>query len=233
MYLKRKNYFGMEIKTRILNNKLLIFDMDGTIIDTDVCLIKTWEELFRLYKKDGSKFNPEKIKEYSGPPLDYAISDAFPEMDRTFIHKEYRARTKKYYDTDLKIFDNAYEVIKNFYDLGYTLAILTAKNEEMTKRCLKEFNLLDCFSEFVTVTSGLQPKPSREGIDYLLNKLNIKRENAIMIGDTNYDALAARNAKIKSILLTMRERNGIDRNNVDYFAKDYLELKKIVEEIND
>ena len=211
--------------------KLLIFDVDGTLCDTDMILTKTWEELFKLYKKPYVPFNPEKIKTYSGPPLEFSIHDAFPEMDEKFIHDEYRARTKKYYDTDLTLFDNVKEVLEYFFNKGYIICTLTAKNLEMTTYSFKKLGIDKYFKEYVTRTNGFKPKPSKEGIEYLLNKYHIDRQDAIMIGDTNADLECAINASIDSVLMTMRERNGINPEFIKYSCNSYKELKELIDKL--
>ena len=211
--------------------KLLIFDVDGTLCDTDTILIKTWEELFKVYKKDGSKFNSDKIKIYSGPPLEFSIHDAFPEMDSKFIHDEYRKRTKKYYDTDLTLFNNTKEVLEYLYDKGYILVTLTAKNFEMTSYSFKKLGIDKYFKEYVTRSNGFKSKPDPEGINYLLNKFNIKKEEALMIGDTNIDLLCAKNALIDSCLLSIKERYGIEEKNIKYKCNNYIELKELIDKL--
>ena len=211
--------------------KLLIFDVDGTLCDTDIILYKTWEELFKLYKKPYVPFDIEKIKTYSGPPLEFAINDAFPEMDQKFIHDEYRARTKKYYDTDLTLFDDVKEVLEYFYNNGYIICTLTAKNLEMTSYSFKKLGIDKYFKEYVTRTNGFKPKPSSEGIEYLLKKYNISIQDAIMIGDTNADLECAKNAHIDSVLMKMRERNGIKKENIQYECNNYKELKDLIDRL--
>ncbi len=212
--------------------KLLIFDMDGTIIDSDDVLIKTWEELFKLYKNN-EVFNPDKIAEYSGPPLSYAINDAFKDFDdKEFIRQEYRARTKKYYDTDLHNFPNCKEVILKLFEDGIKLCILTAKNLEMTKYCLDKIGILECFDDLITCDSSFPSKPDPAAINYLLEKYNFKNNEAIMVGDTYYDALAAKNAHIDSIIFTMRKRVRLNEVNITFKAKDYLEFYDYIESRN-
>ncbi len=212
--------------------KLLIFDMDGTIIDSDLILIKTWEELFSLYK-NGEIFNKEKIAEYSGPPLSYAINDAFKDYeDKEFIKREYRKRTKKYYDTDLSIFPFSKKVIKKLYEEGIILCVLTAKTLEMTEYCLKKFHLRKYFKDLITCDSSFPPKPSPEAINYLKEKYNLKNDEMMMVGDTFYDALASKNASILGTIFLMRKRINIE--NIDYCfkASSYLEFYEYIKKIN-
>ncbi len=211
--------------------KLLIFDVDGTLCDTDIILYKTWDELFKLYKRPYVEFDIEKIKLYSGPPLEFAISDAFPELDSKFIHDEYRRRTKKYYDTDLKLFENVKEVLEYFYNKGYIITTLTAKNLEMTSYSFKKLGIDKYFKEYVTRSNGFKAKPDKEGIEYLLNKYHIDKKDAIMIGDTNADIECAKNASIDSCLMTMQDRVGIKKENILYECKNFIELKELIDKL--
>ncbi len=70
--------------------KLLIFDMDGTLIDTDEVLFQTWKELFLLYKPKDYVIDREFVRGFSGPPVEESIARAFPEKDPKFILNEYR-----------------------------------------------------------------------------------------------------------------------------------------------
>lgn len=206
--------------------------MDGTVIDTDDILIATWNELFSLYKKD-ERFDPKKIEEYSGPTLSYAVNDAFKDYeDKDFIYKEYRARTKKYYDPLLKAFPDSVEVIKYFYENNIKLCVLTAKTLEMTKYCLAKVGLDKYFNELITCDSSFKAKPSPEGILYLKDKYNLNSNEIMMVGDTTYDANAGLAANVITTILTMRKRKDIDKINVDYKLNSYKKLKEIVDKLN-
>ncbi len=215
--------------------KLMIFDMDGTIIDSDQVLINTWKELFSLYKH-GESFDPNKIAEYSGPPLSYAINDAFKDYeDKEFIRKEYRSRTKKYYDTDLSLFKHARKALKFFHDNNIKLCVLTAKNSEMTAYCLKKFCLFSYFDELITCDSNFEPKPCPDAIIYLKEKYKLNKDEIMMVGDTYYDALAGINADVQTALMTMRYRVNLDSilDKVTLKAKSYDDLVNFIKLTND
>lgn len=203
--------------------KVLIFDMDGTIIDSDQIIINSWIEMIHCFKESDYKIDIERLRSYSGPPVEYAINDLFPEKDYDFILKEYRKRTKKYY-ADLKLFDNAFEIINKLYLDGYKLAIVTSKNKEMCLKSLKKFNLDKLFSFIITCESVKNPKPNPEGMLKVLDYFKINCNEAISIGDSEYDYLAARGANIPSILLTMCKRVYKNKINPLSYINNYLDL---------
>lgn len=212
--------------------KLLVFDMDGTIIDSDEVLYKTWCELYLNFKKNGEIFDKNLIKDFSGPPLSYAISRAFPESDPEFIRKEYRARTKKYYDTDLKIFPDVIEVLNKLKKENIKLAIFTSKTYEMTKYCLEKFDLFTLFSDFCCCDNGFKVKPDKEALVYLKNKYNLKNEEIKMVGDTYYDYLAASSADLETIILTQVKRNELEKIENPIFIENYKKLYEYIEKVN-
>ena len=104
--------------------KLLIFDADGTLFDTDEIIFKTWKELFSLYKPKDTFIDREFTRSFSGPPLSESIKKVFSEYPLDFMIKEYTDRTKKYYASDLKVFDHVVEVLQKLKEKGYILTNL-------------------------------------------------------------------------------------------------------------
>lgn len=211
--------------------KLLIFDMDGTLIDTDEVLYKTWKELFELYKPKDYTIDREFIRSFSGPPIESSIARAFPEKDPDFILSEYRKRTAKYYDTDLKFFYNEKDVLNKLYKDGYILTIATSKNRPMTEKSLQIFGVFDLFSDMVTSSEDVAHKPNPDSLLLLMKKFNIKKEETLMIGDTSFDALAARNAGVKSVLLKLCPRTYEKDKMPDFFVSSYNELYDLIKRI--
>ena len=211
--------------------KLLIFDMDGTLIDTDKVLFETRKELFLLYKPKDFAIDEEVVRTYSGPPIQESIANAFPEKDPNFILKEYRARTEKYYDYYLKLYPGEKEILKKLHSEGYILTIATQKNKKMALKSLEMKGICDYFSLILTSNDGFKTKPSPDMINYILANFNCKPEEAIMIGDTAYDYLAAKNANVKSILFKGSKRTYSEEVNPEGIFETYDEIYRFLKQL--
>ena len=212
--------------------KLLIFDMDGTLIDTDEVLYETWKELFKLYKPKDYKIDREFVRGFSGPPVMDSIKLAFPEKDPDFILKEYRTRTAKYYDMDyLKLFPNELPVLRKLHEEGYLFAIATSKNREMALKTLEKYDSENMFSLILTSSDHFKTKPDPEMLNYIIDKLNVSKDETIMIGDTKFDYLAAENAKIKCILFKGAPRHYDSETKPYKIVDSYEELYKVIKNL--
>jgi len=115
----------------------------------------------------------------------YGISDTF---------RENYDRYKK--EANIKLvqpFANVKDVCKaiclaNKYNYLYTHRGISSSIEY-----LKEYDMYGCFSDFITRDNSFKRKPDPEALLYLINKFDIKKNEAIMIGDRDIDILAAKN----------------------------------------
>ena len=91
--------------------KLYLFDLDGTLIDSDQMLIATFRELYAKYRPG---FNPDDsyIRLFSGPQISETLSKEFPNEKLDVMLNEYRSRSQKYYDQYVRLFPGAFELIK-------------------------------------------------------------------------------------------------------------------------
>ena len=80
------------------------------------------------------------------------------------------------------------------------------------------------FTEIVTALSGFPRKPSPEGIQYLIQKYTLKKENCFYIGDRCLDMEAARNAGIRSILYLPPSSPVESTGWETYIVRDLLEI---------
>jgi len=210
--------------------KVLVFDLDGTLIDTDNVLIENWHEIFKTFKPKDYKIDDEIIRTFSGPPLKDTIRRFFPEYDVNFIYDEFDKRVTKYYDSKLVFFDNYLEVLKKFKEDGYKLAISTSKNRKMTIYCVDLMKCNDIFDYIVTASDLTKFKPDPEGLNKIKDYFNCSSDEMINIGDTEFDYYCGQNASVKTIMMTMEKRSFKNKLFPLAFINSYNELYKEIKE---
>lgn len=206
--------------------KVLVFDLDGTLIDTDNVLIANWQEIFKTFKPKDYQIDVETIRTFSGPPLKETIKKYLPEYDTDFIYSEFDKRVKKYYDTKLVFFDDYLEVLNNLKKAGYKLAILTSKNRLMTEYCVHLMKADHLFDYIVTSTDLTKFKPDPQGLELIMHHFNCLNSEMINIGDTEYDYYCGQNANVKTIMMTMENRKFKSKIFPLAFINSYNDLYK-------
>lgn len=207
--------------------KLVVFDVDGTLVDTDEVILATWKELIRLYKPSDYFLDDDVIRTFSGPPLRDSIKRVFPEMDQEFIFEEYNRITPGLYKSNIKKFPDVVNVLNDLKKDGYQLAVLTNKDSRMTRYTLELAGIdINLFSAVVTADDVKTLKPNPEGLLSILNKLNIKKEEAISVGDTEFDYYCGKNANVETIMMTMKKRPYESKIFPLAFCSNYNDLYK-------
>lgn len=210
--------------------KYLVFDMDGTLIDTDNIIINIWTELLKKYYGKDYKIDIELIKTFSGPPINETFNKMFPNLNHDEIKRVYNDISIKYYDKFLEGFPNFKDILNKFYKEGYKLSIFTNKNKERSIYCLKKLNIFHLFDILVCAEDVKFNKPNPEGLYKIKEFYQCNLDEMIYIGDTLYDYKVAKNADIDVILMTMKKRVLSDNIKpycfVDSYDQLYKEVKK-------
>lgn len=206
--------------------KAIVFDMDGTLIDSDEVVISTWEELVKAYKDKDHQYEREYFRRFSGPSLDSSIDFMFPEYDHDFIKTQYGLRTSKYYEMYCKLFDGAKEVLTALKNDGYKLAILTTKKREKTLYCLKKYGVYDLFSLVVAAEDVVKQKPDSEGLIKIKDYFKLNSDEVLYVGDNDIDYLTASGCNVDCILMTMCKRAYKVKVNPICYINNYEDLYK-------
>lgn len=210
---------------------LVIFDLDGTLVDTYPVIRKTLVELFDLHLPD-LKYNEDFLMSFFGPPLKESFYGLTNDENKTkFLVDEYRRINAKYYEYELALFPkviDSLEVLKK----NHKLAILSNRIFNLVEVALKATKIDKYFDLVLGVDNISKPKPSPDGLFQILKYFNTNK--AVYIGDALTDVLAAKSAGVIAIGATwaLTKRNEFEEIDTDYIVDDYDELLKILEEIN-
>ena len=212
------------------NFKAVLFDFDGTIMDTNDIIIQSWQHTFRTI--EGKERPIEEITPSFGEPLFVTMEKFFPGMNTEAMVQTYRDYQRKVYTEQIHMFPGIPEVIKALKDKGYLVAIVTSRLWNSTKQGLYKFDIAHMFDAVVSAEDTDVHKPDPAPCNICLEKLGVKPEEAIFVGDSRFDVLCAKNAGVQSVLVgwsvcvTDEQKDGIYKP--DYFIDKPEELLDIV-----
>lgn len=181
--------------------KLVIFDLDGTLIDSIEGWIKAFQQSFERF---GIKVGRKKLTELFGKS-DVDIVKALvknPEKRERVLKYLYQLKKGDELLKEFKLHRNAKRVLKKLKEKGYTIALATGNRKDFCSKVLEHFGLTDFFDIIVTVDDVRKGKPEPEMLIKCLNQAKVGKDEAIYICDSLPDVLASRKAGIKCFLVS-------------------------------
>jgi|LGOV01.1.fsa_nt_gb pyrophosphatase PpaX len=178
--------------------KGIIFDFDGTIVDTNELIIKC----LLLTAKNIS--NIELSKKDLEIIYGRTLNEQMKIIDKTKSIELANYYKKMYFelmDNETFLFKGIKELIINLYNMDIKLAILTNKTTKGVNHGLEMFELEDYFDEIISMDDVSLGKPNNEGLTKLLSKLNLKNDEVIIVGDSEHDIEVGINNDIISIMV--------------------------------
>ena len=106
---------------------------------------------------------------------------------------------------------------------GYKTALVTSRLYNTTMQGLEKYAIKQYFDVIITANDTTKHKPDPEPVNITLEKLGSKPENTIMLGDTLFDLLCAKNAGVKSVLVSWSlVLGGKTKEDLGDAAPDYI-----------
>lgn len=191
----------MKPSTPIKKYKLVIFDWDGTIMDSI-------SKIVNCIRKSALTLNIEPpsdtaSKNIIGLSLEKAMAALF--VDHSEHHEALIAGYKQHYALDTTVtpvFKNVAQLLTALKNQGVILAVATGKSRAGLERLLDESQLRHFFSATRT-SDDAKSKPAPDMLYQLLEELGISVDEALMIGDTQIDMAMAKAAGMDRIGVTM------------------------------
>jgi phosphoglycolate phosphatase len=172
----------------------VLFDLDGTLIDSAPGIIDSLEETFRHF---GWAIPPRsELMHYIGPPLIDSFRNrlGLDEADAWETLRVYRQEHRRDGAFDSEVFPGIVEILEQLQLAGVPLAVATSKPESQAVRVLEHLKL----AEFFTVICGATEDESRSTKSDIVAQALIGLRNAghptshaVMIGDRVYDVEGA------------------------------------------
>ena len=210
------------------NYDLVLFDMDGTIANTDAMIVETFHRLYKVYKPTVIR-SDEELLYFSGPPIKETLLKEFPDYDLEEIFPAYRDISRGTYEDFIKEFPKVRESIISYIKKGIKVGVITNKNSSNAELTLKIIHLDDVIDYCLGSDDVPATKPNPVSVGIAMEHFNISDKSRILyVGDNTIDFTFANNANIDCALLTWGPRKFAPSTNPKYWVKDYDELSKVI-----
>jgi len=172
--------------------KYLIFDIDGTILDTEKAVIGSLQKLLRI--ETGIDYPEDELSFVLGIPGSVALKQ-LNIADTEKACQKWNEYLKEFYD-HIQVFPDLEKIIKDLYELKITTGIVTSKTKQELIDDFIPFGLHEYFDYIVCADDTNKHKPDPEPILKCLELAKASPAETIYIGDTSYDMQSAYNANV-------------------------------------
>ena len=206
---------------------LYILDFDGTIADTAAGIVRTMQATF--CECGYQEPHPEAIRATIGLPLSRAIAllAHLPEGEALVIATAtYRRLFESIGTVGVTLFPGVRETLENLHRAGHTLAIATGRGHVSAENFCRDMGILPLLSDIVADEDVVNKKPHAEPVLVLLNRHGAKREDALVVGDTDYDIIMGKAAGVQTCGVTYgnHSRERLSVAGADFIIDDFREL---------
>lgn len=207
--------------------KNLIFDFDGTIVDSKECSIVATQKSFK--EKGLEEPTVNLIEYYMGIPIEKSFSlmssvDLDDHQLEALI-KTFRQNYKEVESSYLKLYKHMTEQLQSL-SKDKQLFVVSSKKTDVLIRNLEILDIDHLFTEVIGSDKVNHYKPSPDGINYILNKYQLENEETIYIGDAIFDMQMANSAKVASCAVTWGTHSieELKSENPTYIIHEVTEL---------
>lgn len=216
-----------------MQNRLFIFDLDGTLLNTIGDLATACDHMLALRNLPTHTY--EEYCSFVGNGIMRLVERALPEELRT---PDYVAAARRdfvdfyieHIDHKTVPYEGMVELLCDLQRDGAHLAVASNKFQAGTEKLIRKFFPTIDFIEICGNREGVPLKPDTALVDLILGKAGIERQNCYMIGDSGVDMQTARNASIHGVGVSwgFRSREELEMHEPHAIADTVEELREIL-----
>lgn len=183
--------------------KAVIFDLDGTLLDTLADLTDSVNEALKVHSLPLR--TSDEIKRFVGNGARNLIACVVPGGESNPVFELTLSIYKQYYEfhckDNTKPYDGTLQMLKELKQRGMKIAVVSNKPDEAVKILCKEY-----FGEYVDVaigaTENMARKPAPDALLKAMDELGVTKEEVMYIGDSDVDIATSKNAGVRFVAVT-------------------------------
>lgn len=188
-----------EIINRVKNSTCILFDLDGTLIDSIPLIRSSFRHSSRQVL--GKCLPDEVLMANVGRPLEIQMEIISKEKARE-LAEVYRKHNRAHHDELIKPYPGAKVLLNKLKERGKKIGVVTSKSNLLAKRGLEICSLIEFIDCLIAADDIEEPKPSAQPVKRCIEKLSGSKEKAIFIGDSPYDIISGKKAGIPTIAVS-------------------------------
>lgn len=214
-----------------MNYNTIIFDLDGTLLDTLDDLHDSLNDILILYGYEPRSI--DEVRQFIGNGVRTLIRRAVPESCADekveVVLQQFKIHYKNNMQNKTKPFDGIMELLRTLNKMNYSIAIVSNKYDLAVKELAKTY-FGDLISLAIGETNQLDRKPAPDCVFEVIKKTGTNIDRTILIGDSETDILTAKNAGIPCVGVTWgyRSRKTLEEEGADYIIDTPMELMKFI-----
>lgn len=181
--------------------KAILFDLDGTLLDTSKGVIES--AIFAAKQLGYEELPHSTMMTFIGPPIQDSFKQYYHSDDETAQKAAniFRSYYLENATTDANVYPGVYELMKELNKRKVKIAVATYKREDIALKILKNFKL-DLYCDVIHGADNFNKLTKTDIINICLNEIDIDRKEIAFVGDTEHDAVGALKAGVSFIGVT-------------------------------
>lgn len=206
--------------------KLIIFDLDGTLVDSSVDLTHALNYAIEPFSAE--KLTTDQTKSLVGEGITKLIENLLG-PNRQDLNALTLERFLSYYETHLVDFTLPYPgVVETLKEMSsFKKAVISNKRESLSKAVLRELGLLPYFDLVLGSDSVGEKKPSPKPLLKAMETLSCRPAETVIVGDSSFDIDAGKAAGTLTCAVTYGFRDARLLIDADLYVDDFPDLLKL------
>ena len=204
----------------------VIWDLDGTLLDSYGIIVNS---LYQIYLEKGIVLDKKEIMYYV---INESVSFFIKKMEQQYgvpfdDLKDRYSIISGAEKLNIKSMVHAKEILEYLKNKGIPSYVFTHRGKT-TVTVLNNIGIASYFEDMVTSLDNFARKPSPDGLNHLIEKHHLDKENTYYVGDRPMDIKCANNAHVKSIMYIPNQSVAKATGKDTYVIKDLLDIKNII-----